>query len=67
MKECSDSEKGPSIKYVTLFSTNFDSAPPVTHCHTSLDPIKYVTHLGTPMFSSTLHAYIHTSLQRDLS
>ena len=42
--------RGPSIKYVTLFWTNFDPSP-VTHCHTSRDPLlKYVTHLGTPNF-----------------
>src|SRR6218665_4051358 len=35
---------GLSIKYVTLFLANFD--PPVTLCHTSRDPQKYVTHLG---------------------
>ena len=40
---------GPSIKYVTLFLANFD--PSVTLCHTSRDPQKYVTHLGTPIFS----------------
>src|SRR6218665_3132535 len=49
---------GPFIKYVTLFWTNFDAPPPVTHCHTSRDPLKYVTHLGTPEFS-VVHAYIH--------
>src|SRR6218665_39530 len=32
---------GPSIKYVTLFSTNFDPIPPsVTLCHTSRNPFK---------------------------
>src|SRR6218665_572310 len=39
---------GPSIKYVTLFLANFD---PLTLCHTSRDPRKYVTHLGPPIFS----------------
>src|SRR6218665_965098 len=39
---------GPSIKYVTLFLINF--YPPVTLCHTSRDPPKYVTHLGPPRF-----------------
>jgi len=44
----------PSIKYVTLFLTNFDSpSPSVTLCHTSRDPLKYVAHLGPPNFSST--------------
>src|SRR6218665_2410645 len=34
---------GPSIEYVTLFLTNFDPPPPVTLCHTSRTPLKYVT------------------------
>src|SRR6218665_3269191 len=42
--------EGPSIKYVTLFLVNFDPPPPVTLCHTSRDPQKYVTHLGPPIF-----------------
>src|SRR6218665_3603354 len=51
------SQKGPSIKYVTLFWTNFDSSLSVTLCHTSRDPLKYVTHLRPPIFSSTcIHA-----------
>ena len=29
---------------------NFDSPPPVTLCHTSRDPQKYVTRLGPPDF-----------------
>src|SRR6218665_25590 len=37
---------GPSIKYVTIFLANFDPPSPVTLCHTTLDPRKYVTHLG---------------------
>src|SRR6218665_1198767 len=41
---------GPSIKYVMLFLANFDPPPPVTLCHTSRDPQKYVTHLGPPRF-----------------
>src|SRR6218665_2951297 len=42
-----------SIKYVTLFLTNFYPSP-VTLCHTSrYTPLKYVTHLGPPIFSST--------------
>src|SRR6218665_1855545 len=41
---------GLSIKYVTLFLANFD--PPVTLCHTSRDPQKYVTHLGPPSIFS---------------
>src|SRR6218665_1772696 len=41
-------DEGPSIKYVTLFWTNFDPSPPVTHCNTSRTSLKYVTHLGTP-------------------
>ena len=44
----------PSIKYVTLFCTNFD---PPSLCHTlshiSEPPLKYVTHLGPLIFSST--------------
>src|SRR6218665_1776723 len=41
--------KGPSIKYVTLFLTNFYPPPsPVTLRHTSLDPRKYVTQTVTP-------------------
>src|SRR6218665_1681422 len=49
-----NSYKGLSIKYVTLFLDNFSPLlPPVTLCHTSQDPLKYVTHLGThpPIFS----------------
>src|SRR6218665_3164156 len=30
----------------------------VTHCHTSPDPLKYVTHLRTPQFL-VVHAYIY--------
>src|SRR6218665_2060155 len=48
---------GPSIKYVTLFWTNFDLPLPVTHCHTSRDPLKCVTHLETSQFL-VVHAYI---------
>src|SRR6218665_3814804 len=44
------SQKGPSIKYVTLFWTNFD---PPSFCHTSLDLLKFVTHLGPPILSNT--------------
>src|SRR6218665_1619087 len=44
-------KQGASIKYVTLFWTNFYPTPPrVTLCHTSRDPPKYVTHLGPPNF-----------------
>src|SRR6218665_1277433 len=32
--------RGPAIKYVTLFWTNFDLPPSVTHCHTSREPPK---------------------------
>src|SRR6218665_3032331 len=53
------SQKGPSIKYVMLFWTNFDSPPSVTLCHASRDLLKYVTHLGPPIVSSTC---IHTCL-----
>src|SRR6218665_2351178 len=42
---------GPSIKYVTLFWPILTPPPPVTLCHTSRDPRKYVTHLGPPHFS----------------
>src|SRR6218665_2320551 len=55
---------GPSIKYVTLFWTNFDHVPLsriVTHPGTP-PPLKYVTHLGTPQFL-VVHAYIHMFLQ----
>src|SRR6218665_708750 len=45
--------------YVTLFWTNCD--PPPSLCHTSRDLLKYVTHLGPPIFSSTC---IHTCLYR---
>src|SRR6218665_3539565 len=44
------SQKGPSIKYltsikyVTLFWTNFDSPPSVTLCHTSRTPQFLVVH-----------------------
>ena len=41
---------GPSIKYVTMFLTNFD--PPL-RCH-----IKYVTHLGPP-FLAAVHKVRH--------
>ena len=37
--------KGPSIKCVTLFLTNFDPPPPVTLCHTSRTPHK-VRHIS---------------------
>ena len=39
----------PSIKYVMLFFANFDPLP-LSLCHTSRDPQKYVTHLGRPWF-----------------
>jgi len=40
---------GPSIKYVTLFWTNFNPPPPChTSSHISGPPRKYVTHLGPP-------------------
>src|SRR6218665_71105 len=50
---CRSTYMGSSIKYVTLFWTNFDPLPLshfVTHIGT---PLKYVTHLGPPIFSST--------------
>src|SRR6218665_1002389 len=40
--------QGPFIKYVTLFLAKFDPPLPVTLCHTSRDPRKYVTHPGPP-------------------
>src|SRR6218665_1839902 len=40
---------GPCIKNVTLL-TNFDTPSSVTLCHTSVSPLKYVTHLGLPQF-----------------
>src|SRR6218665_1713737 len=56
--------EGPSIKYVTLFRTNFDSPFPLSHIVTHLGtPLKYVTHLGNHprMFSSTcIHTYVFT-------
>src|SRR6218665_1743625 len=54
---------GPSIKYVTLFWTNFDFPPSVILCHTSRDLLKYVTHLGPPIFSSTCIGPTYMSLQ----
>jgi len=39
---------GLSIKYVTLFFTNFDPPPPVTLCHTSRDPLKSTSHISDP-------------------
>src|SRR6218665_3429844 len=33
-------DMGPSIKYVTLFLTNFDPLPSLTLCHTSRTPHK---------------------------
>jgi len=47
--------KGPSIKYVTLFLTNFYPSPCHTLSHVSGPPLKYVTHLGLlpAIFSST--------------
>src|SRR6218665_1894201 len=52
LERCSAADKGPSIKYVTLFLANFDPALlPVTLCHTSRDPQKYVIHIG-PQISS---------------
>src|SRR6218665_254693 len=35
------------------FLDQFCTPPSVTPCHTSQDPLKYVTHLGPPIFSST--------------
>src|SRR6218665_2111973 len=41
---------------------------PVTLCHTSRDPLKYVTPIGPPTFSSTcMHAYICLSSRRFLT
>src|SRR6218665_3613695 len=51
------SQKGPSIKYVTLFWTNCDPSL----CHTSRDLLKYVTHLGTPIYTCL---DLHTCLYR---
>src|SRR6218665_628506 len=54
-------EEGPSIKYVTLFWTNFYPLP-LSHFVTHLlTPLKYVTHLGPPFL--VVHEYIHMSLQ----
>src|SRR6218665_236760 len=39
----------PSIKYITLFLTNFDTPSPLSHFVTHLGtPIKYVTSRNTP-------------------
>src|SRR6218665_1153783 len=54
---------GPSIKYVTLFWTNFDPSPSVKHCHTSRDPSPKVRHASRnpQFFSSTcIHTYVFT-------
>src|SRR6218665_42766 len=50
---------GPSVKYVTLFWTNFSLLPLVTHCHTSRNPSPKVCHTSRnpPIFSSI---YIRT-------
>src|SRR6218665_2516511 len=51
---------GPSIKYVTLFWTNFDPLP-LSHIVTHLGtPIKYVAHLGLPRIFSSRPTCIHT-------
>src|SRR6218665_2300974 len=54
---------GPSIKYVALFWINFD---PLLLSHFVIQlgtPVKYVTHLGPPIFSSThIHRGLHMSL-----
>src|SRR6218665_1262210 len=39
---------GASIKYVTLFLTNFDPPSPVTLCHTSQDPPESTSHISDP-------------------
>src|SRR6218665_73244 len=41
---------GPSIKYVTLFLEIFYPPPPVTLCHTSLDPPESTSHISDPRF-----------------
>src|SRR6218665_4049140 len=54
LEECLLMNKGPTIKYVTLFLANFDPLPPLSHfvTHSGTPPQKYVTHLGlTPIFS----------------
>src|SRR6218665_1151730 len=50
-REANRDPQGPSIKYVTLFWTNFDPLPPpVTLCHTSQDPTKVRHTSRTPQF-----------------
>ena len=49
--------KEPSIKYVTLFWTNFDPPPSVTHCHTSWEPPKVRHTSRTPNFQQYVHTY----------
>src|SRR6218665_916109 len=51
------SYKGPSIKYDTLFWTNFDPPPsPVTLCHLSRDPPKVGHTSRTPPRFLVVHA-----------
>src|SRR6218665_2006578 len=53
------SQKGPSIKYITLFGSML--APSLYHTSRVLLKCMYVTHLGPPIFSSTC---IHTCTYR---
>src|SRR6218665_4123759 len=55
--------KGPSIKYVTLFWTNFDPPSPCyTLSHISEPPEVRHTSRNSPPFL-VVHAYMHMSLQ----
>jgi len=50
--------KGPSIKYSRYFGPILTPTP-VTHCHTSRDPLKYVTHLEPLPHKFLVVAYMH--------
>ena len=56
---------GPSIKYNALFWTNVDPLP-LAHFATHLGtPLKYVTHLGPPIFNCTcIHTYVREGFDR---
>ena len=58
--------QGPTIKYVTLFWTNFDPPSPVTLCHTSWDPPKVRHTSRTPKFL-VVHTHVHIIIHVCLS
>src|SRR6218665_1696038 len=62
--------KGPSIKFVTLFWTNFDPHPCHTLSHISRPPYS-TSHISEPQVlvvgPTCIHARIHMSLQGGLS